>query len=620
MSHSNYSSPRASFAGRINKQRSNPSSRSASPIKQKQKLKEGVDLGIDLLVNKKFSPPSSPTHPKPRSLKLSGSSSDGSFDDRFSRLVNKNRKPNDPRNHTSNDKIGPPRRIIDRSTESSRMVPRHVERSRGSEPSERSHKGQRSDRSERSHRSHKSDRSERSHRDHRSDRSERDDRSERGFRSERGDRSERDDRSERGDRSEKRDHRSERKSHRSDRTSGGLRQYLERRDLPSFHGSDFDDSELDKDINDVVIEESSRDDKRNRNKHRDDHYHIHKKHHDDDSSRRDLLDSDFDRNHDRDQDHDQDEPDKFDDRPAEERLSPEELLKLKRKKLLHIKVMTMQGYEPFRPVGLMNTVEEINEVEEEQMARRGLANAIEFQKKLLVGFSYLVEMGNKKYDPFDLNLEGWSDQIYEERDEYNEVLEELYYKYSDHVTMIPEVKLVMMLGMSAMMFNFSKKLMDNGNIEVPGFEQIMRNNPELRRHYTEAAKNEMSRQSGSGPGPGSPNGSPTGGGNDFMSGILGSMTGNPQTGNMLNQFMNMGGKSMPPKNNNPRPRGPAGTGRSRESAGSGGPRAKRDVDILPPVDMDNILDNSLDSLSSVSLPKQQRKTRNNRNNISQLVI
>jgi hypothetical protein len=379
--------------------------------------------------------------------------------------------------------------------------------------------------------------------------------------------------------------------------------------MPSFHGSDFDDSELNKDVNDVVIEESSRDDRRDdrRNRHEDDHYHVHRKHHDEDSSRRDLLDSEFERERDRDRggDNDNDEEERVDDRPAEERLSPEELLKLKRKKLLHIKVMTMQGYEPFRPVGLMNTVEEINEVEEEQMARRGLANAIEFQKKLLVGFSYLVEMGNKKYDPFELNLEGWSDQIYEERDEYNEVLEELYYKYSDHVSMIPEVKLVMMSGMSAMMFNFSKKLMDNGNIEVPGFEQIMRNNPELRRHYTEAAKNEMSRGGGGGGG--------GGGGSDFMSGILGSMTGNPNTGNMLNQFMNMGGR---PAGAGAKPGPGPGPGMRRPSSSP----AKRDVDILPPVDMDNILDASLDSMSSVSLPTQQRKTRNNRNNISQLVI
>ena len=177
--------------------------------------------------------------------------------------------------------------------------------------------------------------------------------------------------------------------------------------------------------------------------------------------------------------------------PDEEKLSPAELLKLKRKKLLHIKVMTMQGYEPFRAVGLMNSLEEINEVEEEQMARRGLANSIEFMKKLLVGFSFLVEMGNTKYDPFNVDLQGWSEQIFEEKDEYNEVLEELYYKYGEHVAMMPEVKLLLMLGMSAMMFHFSKKVMDNGNMEVPGFEKVMKNNPELKRQYMQAAQREM---------------------------------------------------------------------------------------------------------------------------------
>ena len=586
-------------SGIINKERSN-GSRSASPIKQRKPIKQGVDLGIDLLVNKKFSPPTSPSHPKPRSLRLSASSSEASFDDRFSRLVNKNKKPNDFRREDSL-KSGL-RRERDRSEESTRMAPSSRQLDRHSERS-RSERDKHSERS-RSERDRHSERSRHSDRD-------RDKHSERSH-------SERDKgRSERNKGRSERSHGSDRDKGRSEKSgffsrfgfggnsSNGIKKFggsEGKGDMPSFHGSDFDDSDLDKDINDIVIEESSNGDRGDRREREE--RGGWKDADSDDSDRRDLLDSEFER------DKGRREREDDDGLPDEEKLSPAELLKLKRKKLLHIKVMTMQGYEPFRAVGLMNSLEEINEVEEEQMARRGLANSIEFMKKFLVGFSFLVEMGNNKYDPFNVDLKGWSEQIFEEKDEYNEVLEELYYKYGEHVAMMPEVKLLLMLGMSALMFHFSKKVMDNG-MEVPGFEQIMKNNPELKRQYMNAAEQEMQKQGGAESLGGGAGGDGLGG---FMNGLLGTMTGNQQTGNMLHQFMNLGGQ-----------KGPGAAASAQQMANGAGRRqrpshpAKNEVDILSPVDPDNILENSFESASMSTRPVQQRKTRQGRNNINGLV-
>ena len=54
------------------------------------------------------------------------------------------------------------------------------------------------------------------------------------------------------------------------------------------------------------------------------------------------------------------------DQPKEEDiiepLSPKEIMKKKRKSLLHIKILEKQGYEPFKEVGLTNPLEEIIEV------------------------------------------------------------------------------------------------------------------------------------------------------------------------------------------------------------------------------------------------------------------
>lgn len=296
------------------------------------------------------------------------------------------------------------------------------------------------------------------------------------------------------------------------------------------------------------------------------------------------------------------------------KLSPQEIMKKKRKALLHIKILEKQGYEPFKEVGLTNPLEEIIEVEEEAMERRSLTNGIEFGKKLLVGSSYVIESANRKFDPFDLKLDGWSDQMFEDRDEYNEVMEELYYKYSDQVAMSPEVKLLMMVGGSAMMFHFSKTLMASGNLEVPNFDAIMNRNPELKRAYEQAAMNHMmdnnKRGGGSQQAP------------NMISNILGNMTGDPGMGDALNAFMTAGGP--PSQQMKVHPTVPAEiparstpasrvktTPRAATSAPPRKSKAQSDIEIIPPADPDNILGGGGGG---------GRATRRGRDNLTTLVI
>jgi len=314
--------------------------------------------------------------------------------------------------------------------------------------------------------------------------------------------------------------------------------------------------------------------------------------------------------------------------PDYTKLSPKEIMKRKRKSLLHIKIMEKQGYEPFKEVGLTNPLEEIFEVEEEQIERRSLTNGIEFGKKILVGGSYVVESLNRKFDPFDLKLDGWSDQMFEDKDEYNEVMEELYYKYSDQVAMSPEIKLLMMVGGSAMMFHFSKALMSSGNLEVPNFDSIMTKNPELKRAYEQAAMNHMmDHQSRAGGSQQAPN---------MVSGILGSMTGDPNMGNALNAFMSTGGAppmgvnpSVPPEIPNrkvhrspptsrvggPIRRGGKRTGGERRT----GAQMQEEIEIIPPADPDNILGGG-DASSSSGGRRRKRTTRSQRDNLTKLVV
>lgn len=72
-----------------------------------------------------------------------------------------------------------------------------------------------------------------------------------------------------------------------------------------------------------------------------------------------------------------------------------------------------------------------------------------------------IEMLNNKYDPFSVDLDGWSNVIMADKEAYDDVFEELYEKYSSKIAMAPEIKLISMVAGSAMMFHLQKSLMNN---------------------------------------------------------------------------------------------------------------------------------------------------------------
>ena len=99
-----------------------------------------------------------------------------------------------------------------------------------------------------------------------------------------------------------------------------------------------------------------------------------------------------------------------------------------------------------------------------------------------------MEFLNNKFDPFDVKLDGWSEQVHDGIDEYNEVFEELHEKYQSKVKMAPEIKLLFMLGGGAFMYHLTNSMFKNS---IPGMEDIMKQNPELMKQFASAAINQM---------------------------------------------------------------------------------------------------------------------------------
>ena len=128
---------------------------------------------------------------------------------------------------------------------------------------------------------------------------------------------------------------------------------------------------------------------------------------------------------------------------------------------------------------------ELNRIKSE----RETEASVKFQKKMLMACITGIEFLNGKFDPFDVKLDGWSESIHENINDYNEVFEELHDKYKTKATMAPEIKLLFMVAGSGFMFHLTNTMFKS---QLPGMGDIMRQNPELMQQFTNAAVNSMS--------------------------------------------------------------------------------------------------------------------------------
>ena len=126
------------------------------------------------------------------------------------------------------------------------------------------------------------------------------------------------------------------------------------------------------------------------------------------------------------------------------------------------------------------------------MAEKEKENSMKFQGKMLTTLITGLEFLNNRFDPFDIKLDGWSEQINENLDDYDEIFAELHEKYKSKAKMAPEIKLLFQLATSGMMIHMSNTLFKSA---IPGMDDIMRQNPDLMNQFTKAAVSSMQQNS-----------------------------------------------------------------------------------------------------------------------------
>jgi len=171
-------------------------------------------------------------------------------------------------------------------------------------------------------------------------------------------------------------------------------------------------------------------------------------------------------------------------------LSPKEIIKNeineKREIIYQLDRMESKGFKiPFK-FNMNSDIEEMRTEYNRIIREKELDGSIRFQQKMLMAFISGTEYINGRYDPFSIKLDGWSEQVNENINDYDDIFEELHYKYkATGKKMAPELRLFISLSGSAFMFHLTSRMFKEQ--PLPDVENVLRSNPELMKQFQNAA-------------------------------------------------------------------------------------------------------------------------------------
>lgn len=173
---------------------------------------------------------------------------------------------------------------------------------------------------------------------------------------------------------------------------------------------------------------------------------------------------------------------------SEPKLSKDEMLREKFKYLRKLEALEKKGVELTKKYNMESNLYEMIGEYDMIMEEKTKQNSIKFQGNMMSAIINGIEFLNNRFDPFDVNLDGWSEQVNENITDYDDIFGELYEKYKSKATVAPELKLLMQLGGSAMMVHMSNTMFKSA---MPGMDDILKQNPDLMHQFQQAAVNSM---------------------------------------------------------------------------------------------------------------------------------
>ena len=201
-----------------------------------------------------------------------------------------------------------------------------------------------------------------------------------------------------------------------------------------------------------------------------------------------MEEEDDDEDDEEDDDEDDEEDDDDDDSIPQKEMSYEEIQQEKQKILFNLERIQKQGYPPSKKYSMASSYEDLNYEYERLKKQRDVEKSIKFSRKMLMALTSGIEFLNNRFDPLDIKLDGWSENMMENVNDYDEVFEELHEKYGESVKMAPELKLISMVAGSGFMFHLTNSLFKSA---TPDLKDILKQNPDIMKNISEAASKKM---------------------------------------------------------------------------------------------------------------------------------
>ena len=158
----------------------------------------------------------------------------------------------------------------------------------------------------------------------------------------------------------------------------------------------------------------------------------------------------------------------------------------KREIIYQLDRLESKGFKiPFK-FNMNSDLEEMRTEYNRLIREKELDGSVRFQQKMLMAFISGTEYMNSRYDPFAIKLDGWSEQVNENINDYDDIFEELHYKYkATGKKMAPELRLFISLSGSAFMFHLTSRMFKEQ--PMPNVENVLKSDPELMKQFQQAA-------------------------------------------------------------------------------------------------------------------------------------
>ena len=179
------------------------------------------------------------------------------------------------------------------------------------------------------------------------------------------------------------------------------------------------------------------------------------------------------------------------------KMSSREIEQKKQEYLIKLLALEKKGVNLTKSYSLKSSLEELEFEYNTQQKAMEMEASVHFQQKILMAAITGVEFLNKKFDPIGAKLDGWSESVMDNINDYEEIFKKLHEKYSQRTSMPPELQLLVTLVGSGFMFHLTNSLFKSS---LPGLGDVLKTNPDIMSNIMGAMGKAMNNAQGLTPG------------------------------------------------------------------------------------------------------------------------